>query len=46
MNTKQAIEACARWLGYCLELGWSKNQLDALEELWWKYHDERGEWKP
>lgn len=39
---KKAIQVCAVWLQYCLRLGWSKDSLDALETLWWKYHDENG----
>lgn len=41
MNTREleAVKKCARWLQVCLELGWSKSELDFLERLWWKYHD-------
>jgi len=42
MSEGKAIIACARWLSYCLSIGWRKDQLDALEALWWKYHDENG----
>ena len=38
----RAIEACGRWLAECLRLGWNRADLDALEALWWKYHDENG----
>lgn len=41
IKTKGARK-CAEWLSYCLSIGWSKNQLDELEKLWWKYHDENG----
>jgi hypothetical protein len=40
--TPQAIRECAEWLATCLELGWRKSDLDALEAMWWKYHDHRG----
>jgi hypothetical protein len=33
---------CARWLKQCLDLGWRKSDLDVLEALWWKYHDDQG----
>jgi hypothetical protein len=32
------VKRCAEWLRYCLEIGWKKSQLDALEKLWWKFH--------
>ena len=41
-KTRRAIEACAAWLSACLRLGWAKSNLDMLEELWWRYHDETG----
>ncbi len=25
-----------------MKLGWKKEQLDFLEELWWKHHDDYG----
>jgi hypothetical protein len=43
--TQRAQRECARWLHECLRLGWSKKDLDALEALWWKYHDHQGKWK-
>lgn len=42
MRTSRAIAACAKWLSYCLEIGWPKSALDKLEELWWEYHDDYG----
>ena len=47
-RSRQAIRKCADWLSYCLSIGWRKSDLDALQALWWKYHDENGEltvWK-
>lgn len=41
----RAIRQCAEWLAYCLWIGWKKSDLDALEALWWQYHDERGNLK-
>jgi hypothetical protein len=42
MRTQQALRACAEWLGFCLKIGWRKEDLDALERLWWQYHDDQG----
>lgn len=42
MRTQRALIACMEWLHFCLQIGWPKSQLDALEELWWKYHDDHG----
>lgn len=42
MRTQKANKACAKWLSYCLSIGWSEDELDALERLWWKYHDDFG----
>ena len=42
MKTKKAIYNCANWLAYCLSIGWSKNDIDGLENLWWQYHDDQG----
>lgn len=42
MKTSRAIKKCAEWLSYCLSIGYTKEQLDRLEEIWWMFHDERG----
>lgn len=39
-KSQRAIKACAEWLAYCLSIGWSRDDLDGLEELWWKFHSE------
>lgn len=39
---QKGIKACGNWLAYCLELGFPKSSLDALEALWWKHHDGYG----
>lgn len=44
-RTQRAIMACGQWLAECLRMGWSRDQLDALEALWWDHHDERGNLK-
>lgn len=41
-KSRRAIVACGKWLAECLRLGWSRDQLDALEALWWQYHDDQG----
>ena len=40
--TSRAMKQCAEWLCYCLSIGWTKSDLDALEYLWWMYHDRTG----
>lgn len=44
--TPKAVQACAEWLASCLQLGWRKDELDALEAVWWWYHDNCGRLKP
>lgn len=41
-RSKKAIQQCAEWLAYCLKIGWSKSDLDRLEELWWSVRDDDG----
>jgi hypothetical protein len=36
---------CAKWLKYCIEIGWDKSQLDALQKLWMDNHDDQGKFK-
>lgn len=45
MSTTRAKVKCGKWLAYCLQIGWSRTLLDDLERLWWKYHDEHGNFK-
>lgn len=40
--TTKALKDCANWLCTCLELGWSKDSLDTLEAIWWRFHDRNG----
>lgn len=37
MTHKQS-KRCADWLAFCLSIGWRREQLDALEALWWRYY--------
>jgi len=43
--SRKGIKLCAEWLAYCLKIGWSRDDLDRLEEVWWEYHDEDGNLK-
>lgn len=40
--TRKAQRKCFDFLSLCREFGWAKSDLDWLENLWWKYHDEHG----
>lgn len=42
-RTTEAQVGCGRFLASCLSFGWRHEDLDALETLWWKYHNHRGE---
>lgn len=39
-RTHRQWRACAEFLAECLRIGWRKDQIDALEKLWWKYAPE------
>lgn len=41
-RTTRALRECMEWLAACLALGWPKNDLDALEAIWWQHHDHTG----
>ena len=41
-QTRVAVVSCAVWLAFCVKIGWPKSDLDGLERLWWKYHDDQG----
>ena len=30
---------CAQWLRYCLSIGYTKEELPALADIWFKYYD-------
>ena len=40
--TRHAVQKCAEWLAGCIRLGWRHEDLNWLEALWWKYHDNHG----
>jgi hypothetical protein len=41
-RNRQAIAKCAEWLSFCLSIGWSETDLDALQAIWWRHHDDYG----
>lgn len=41
--TKRGVMLCGYAMARCLQLGWSKDALDALEIMWWSIHDGNGE---
>src|SRR6478736_1900628 len=43
---KKKIALCAKWLKYCLEIGFDKSQLDGLQKLWMDNHDYTGKFVP
>ena len=43
--TANAQKICCNWLAFCLTLGWKKESLDALEQMWWDWHDRKGKFK-
>lgn len=46
MNKAQAAKKKAEWLAYCLEIGFSKDDLDGLSECWDRFKDEYGNLRP
>ena len=41
--TTKALVACVRAMRYLVdEVGWEERDIPALEELWWKTHNEDG----
>jgi hypothetical protein len=43
--TMRGRRACAEWLSYCLSIGWSRDDLDGLEEIFWRFKDRNGRLK-
>lgn len=41
-QTPKAVRECGYWLAACLQLGWRREDLDFMEMLWWRYHDDQG----
>jgi hypothetical protein len=46
MNKQQAIKKRADWLAYCLSIGFTHDELPALEKVWDTYKDEYGNLRP
>lgn len=42
MRTQRALKECSEFLCYCLRIGWNKESLDAIEAIWWQFHDDTG----
>lgn len=42
MSKKRGDKLCADWLAACLRIGWSRDDLDALEKIWHEFRDEHG----
>lgn len=43
--TPRAQQECAVWLNTCLKIGWKKDMLDTLENMWWAHHNRFGKLK-
>jgi hypothetical protein len=41
-RSRRALAACTKWLRYCIDIGWSRAEIDDLERIWWRHHDEHG----
>lgn len=46
MTKQRALMKRAEWLAYCLEIGFTKDQLPDLEKVWDTYKDEYGNMRP
>ena len=42
MRQRDAVKECAKWLAYCLSIGWKEAELVELERMWWVHHDKYG----
>lgn len=38
-KSDKALWYCVKWLRFCLDIGWPTSNLDALRDIFWKYHD-------
>jgi hypothetical protein len=45
MRERDRVRKCAEWLAACRRLGWRVEDLDDLEALWWRHHDDNGDLK-
>lgn len=44
--SREGMANCCKWIDSCRELGWAEDQLDSLEDLFWKYRDSDGRLRP
>ncbi len=44
-KTSIGIIKCGQWLTYCLSIGYTEDQLEALEKIFWKFKDGNGNLK-
>lgn len=42
MSKNKVLLKKAKWLAYCLEIGWDKELLPELERIWDSYYDKFG----
>ncbi len=40
--SREGLAKCLAWCDACRELGWSENQMDTIEAMFWKYKDKDG----
>lgn len=40
--TTQALMECAKAMLYMREIGWTEEQIPALEKVWWQVRDDYG----
>jgi hypothetical protein len=43
--TVKGVKKCAEWLAFCLSIGYKKEELDALENVFWMFRDRNGNLK-
>lgn len=41
-RSRTAMRACLEWLSSCRRIGFKKSELDELNHIWWRWHDEQG----
>jgi len=44
--TLKAAKDCSNWLRACSDLGWRKEDMGRLADLWWEFHDDEGNLYP
>lgn len=41
--TRIGLNKYLSWLGFCREIGWTRESIGKLADLWLEFHDENGE---